>query len=86
MRGERRRGGRGGGGGGADEALTTMCFSYRRKRALDYGGRTSGSQTPGVPATWASTSAWTEAAKMSQTAAKIPLRRTQRTLSIHRHH
>ena len=27
------------------------------------GGKTPGSQTPGVPATWASTSGWTEAEK-----------------------
>ena len=29
--------------------------------APNKGGRTPGSQTPGVPATWASTSGWTEA-------------------------
>ena len=36
------------------------------------GDRKPGSQTPGVPATWASTSGWTEAEKCCIAAAKQP--------------
>ena len=40
--------------------------------ASNHGGRTPGSQTPAVPATWASTSRWTKAEKCCISEAKKP--------------
>ena len=56
-------------GGGADGAITNVCLPiYTRMRA----GRTPGSLTPGVPATWASTSERTEAEKCHIAAVRNP--------------
>ena len=44
--------GGGGGGGGADPVLMTCVYPYDiAAHAPDWGGKTPGSQTPGVPAT-----------------------------------
>ena len=49
---------------------TTAC-------AHRIGGRTPGSETPSVPATWASTSSWTEAEKCCKTEAKTIIAATK---------
>ena len=43
--------GGGGGSGGSDVELDAHLCRYRSVGAPDWGGRTPGSQTPGVPAT-----------------------------------
>ena len=59
----------GGGGGGGSDAVYMTCVSPFdiAMNATSSGGRTPGSQTPGVPATWASTSKRTEAEKCHET-------------------
>ena len=64
-----------GGGGGGGGGFVTLLSSARGSGTLvthapNAGGRTPESQTPGVPATWASTSRWTEAEKCCICAAK----------------
>ena len=49
---------------------TTAC-------AHRIGGRTPGSETPSVPASWASTSSWTEAEKCCKTEAKTIIAATK---------
>ena len=66
--------GGGGGGGGADQVLMTCICRYDiAAHAPNSGGRTPGSQTPGVPATRHSTSSWTECEKCLKNEAKIPI-------------
>ena len=59
---------------GADEMYQRCLVRNHCTDAPDYGGRPPGSQTPGVPATWASTSRWTEAEKCGK---KPPSRQTK---------
>ena len=62
-------------GGGADVGrYRSISVDKPSQDAPNSGGRTPGSQTPGVPATWASTSGWTEAEKCHKTAAEAPHR------------
>ena len=61
-----------GGGCGADEALTTMCFPYHRKRA-----RWQGSQTRGVPATLGLNVQMDGGRKMLQNCSKTPITNQQ---------
>ena len=56
-------------GHGVDDVSLTISH---HKRAPNSGDRTPRGQTPGVPATWASTSGWTEAEKWRHDRHKPP--------------
>ena len=69
--------------------VRTRCYSgvfiqTTARLHQNWGGRTPGSQTPGVPATLASTSKWTEAEKCCKTAASYLSTPPQPSLHDHR--
>ena len=74
-----RRGGRKGGGGGADARLMTCVVPYATADAPNWGDRTPGSQTPGVPATLGLDVQLDGIRKMSVKRANPHLRPTPRT-------
>ena len=63
----------GGGGGGADEMLQWCVSPYHCTDAPSWGGRTPGSQTPGVPATLGLNVQMDGGRKMLQNCGKLPL-------------